>query len=442
MYAEMLEMDIEMLSNLNREQNEYEQLYQELTSIKWKALSRKKDESVSEEKKEKVKQLRDEVKKQVKDLIAAYYYEKPEEMLKDMEASHDTMQAFVALVQMFADAFAEKKRTRNLIDFNDMEQFALQILTEEKEGKLVPSIVAQEYQEQFAEVMIDEYQDSNLIQEAILTSVSTISKGKYNVFMVGDVKQSIYRFRLSRPELFMEKYENYSLEDGEKQRIDLHKNFRSCAEVLDSTNFIFEQIMRRELGGVEYDENAALYLGADYENLVREDGSLENEAELLLLDTSDAEIPDDLEEGTEFLDGTGKQLEAQMVAKRIKELVGKARVKDKETGEYRPAQYRDIVILSRSAKGWSDVFSTILNEEGIPAYAGSREGYFETYEVSVLLDYLQLLDNQRQDVPLAAVLTSPFVGLSAQKKTVHFTRRQNKAKDCRNFTDSWNISAN
>ncbi len=415
MYAEMLEMDIEMLSNLNREQNEYEQLYQELTSIKWKALSRKKDESVSEEKKEKVKQLRDEVKKQVKDLIAAYYYEKPEEMLKDMEASHDTMQAFVALVQMFADAFAEKKRTRNLIDFNDMEQFALQILTEEKEGKLVPSIVAQEYQEQFAEVMIDEYQDSNLIQEAILTSVSTISKGKYNVFMVGDVKQSIYRFRLSRPELFMEKYENYSLEDGEKQRIDLHKNFRSRAEVLDSTNYIFERIMRRELGGVEYDENAALYLGADYETLVREDGSLENETELLLLDTSDAEIPDDLEEGTEFLDGTGKQLEAQMVAKRIKELVGKARVKDKETGEYRPAQYRDIVILSRSAKGWSDIFSTILNEEGIPAYAGSREGYFETYEVSVLLDYLQLLDNQRQDVPLAAVLTSPFVGLSAQE---------------------------
>ena len=142
MYAEMLEMDIEMLSNLNREQNEYEQLYQELTSIKWKALSRKKDESVSEEKKEKVKQLRDEVKKQVKDLIAAYYYEKPEEMLKDMEASHDTMQAFVALVQMFADAFAEKKRTRNLIDFNDMEQFALQILTEEKDGSLVPSAVA------------------------------------------------------------------------------------------------------------------------------------------------------------------------------------------------------------------------------------------------------------------------------------------------------------
>ena len=443
MYAEMLEADMEMLSkivgkrhelesisNMTEEQGavqdvpdiqgntvEYQKLYQQLISLKWKVLSRKKDDSVSDTKREKVKQLRDEVKKQIKDLIATYFYESPDEMLKDMEASHDTMQAFIVLVQMFTDAFAEKKKARNLIDFSDMEQFALQILTDEdeKDGELVPSIVAQEYQEQFVEVMIDEYQDSNLIQEAILTSVSTVSKGKYNVFMVGDVKQSIYRFRLSRPELFMEKYETYSMEDGEKQRIDLHKNFRSRAEVLDSTNYIFRRIMRKELGGVEYDDQAALYLGADYEPIVRADGISENEAELLLLDPTEVEMPGDIEAGTEILDGTGKQLEALMVAKRIKELVGKAKVRDKESGEYRPAEYRDIVILSRSAKGWADVFAAVLAEEGIPAYAGSQEGYFETYEVSVLLDYLQLLDNQRQDVPLAAVLTSPFVGLTAQE---------------------------
>ncbi len=450
MYAEMLEADMAMLSGIVGQRHEqelisnmteepgavrdvvdmqgntvaYQKLYQQLTSLKWKVLSRKKDESVSDAKREKVKQLRDEVKKQIKDLIAAYFYEAPEEMLKDMEVSHDTMQAFIELVKMFADAFAEKKKARNLIDFSDMEQFALRILTEEKDGELVPSIVAQEYQEQFAEVMIDEYQDSNLIQEAILTSVSTVSKGKYNVFMVGDVKQSIYRFRLSRPELFMEKYETYSMEDGEKQRIDLHKNFRSRTEVLDSTNYIFKRIMRKELGGVEYDDQAALYLGADYEPIVRTDGTSENEAELLLLDSTEVEMPGDIEAGTEILDGTGKQLEALMVAKRIKELVGKAKVRDKETGEYRPAEYRDIVILSRSAKGWADVFAAVLAEEGIPAYAGSQEGYFETYEVSVLLDYLQLLDNQRQDVPLAAVLTSPFVGLTAQELAEIRTSRE------------------
>ena len=142
-----------------------------------------------------------------------------------------------------------------MIDFQDMEQFALQILTEEKDGSLVPSAVAREYQEQFEEVMIDEYQDSNLIQEAILTSVSTV---------VGDVKQSIYRFRLSRPELFMEKYDTYSQADSKKQRIDLDRNFRSREEVLDATNYVFEQIMHKSVGGVEYDARAALYPGADY----------------------------------------------------------------------------------------------------------------------------------------------------------------------------------
>ena len=411
MYGDMLEADREMLEGILAADT-FAGLYERILAVNWKRLSAKKDESVSPEKRDQVKALRDQVKKLVKDLAAAYFYERPEELLEDMESSYGVMKVFTELVIRFGQAFAEQKQSKNMIDFSDMEQFALRILTEEQEGELVPSLAAREYQEQFAEVMIDEYQDSNLIQEAILTSVSTVSRGKNNIFMVGDVKQSIYRFRLSRPELFMEKYETYDTGDSDRQRIDLHRNFRSRAEVLDSVNDVFRRIMRRELGGIVYDDQAALYPGADFEPLLREDGTSVNETELLLLDTSESELPEE-EDGAEYAKGTDRQLEARMVAKRIHALVKNAQVKDKKTGEYRKARYRDMVILTRSIRGWADVFSAVLMEEGIPAYAGSREGYFEAYEVSVLLDYLRLLDNQRQDVPLAAVLASPFAGLDA-----------------------------
>lgn len=411
MYGDMLEADREMLEGILAADT-FAGLYERILAVNWKRLSAKKDESVSPEKRDQVKALRDQVKKLVKDLAAAYFYERPEELLEDMESSYGVMKVFTELVIRFGQAFAEQKQSKNMIDFSDMEQFALRILTEEQEGELVPSLAAREYQEQFAEVMIDEYQDSNLIQEAILTSVSTVSRGKNNIFMVGDVKQSIYRFRLSRPELFMEKYETYDTGDSDRQRIDLHRNFRSRAEVLDSVNDVFRRIMRKELGGIVYDDQAALYPGADFEPLLREDGTSVNETELLLLDTSESELPEE-EAGAEYAKGTDRQLEARMVAKRIHALVKNAQVKDKKTGEYRKARYRDMVILTRSIRGWADVFSAVLMEEGIPAYAGSREGYFEAYEVSVLLDYLRLLDNQRQDVPLAAVLASPFAGLDA-----------------------------
>lgn len=402
MYADMLEADMAELDRL-MDAACFEEMYECIDSLKWKTLSRKKDESVSEKKREDVKALRDSVKKKIKDLKAAYFYEEPEEIFRDMADAYGTMQVFAELVIRFAEAFAQEKQSKNLIDFGDMEQFALRILTEEKDGELVPSVTAREYQEQFYEVMIDEYQDSNLIQEAILTSVSTVSQGKNNVFMVGDVKQSIYRFRLSRPELFMEKYDTYSTDDGEKQRIDLHKNFRSRTDVLDGVNYIFRQIMRRELGGIRYDDKAALYPGAKFEPDVDEAGESLQKMELILINPE-----------TETED-SARETEARIVARKIKEMVRSAKVTDRATGKLRKAEYRDIVILTRSIKGWADVFAAVLAEEGVPAYAGSKEGYFETYEVSVLLDYLQLLDNQRQDLPLAAVLTSPFAGLNVQE---------------------------
>ena len=401
MYGDMLDSDLEELERLQRAEN-FDAMYSAAAGFKWKRLSSRKDDTVSPDKKEKVRKLREQAKSLLKGMQEDYFYAPREVWQQDMQDALPSVVTLTELVKRFAHMLDEKKRLRNMIDFNDMEQFALAILTEEKDGELVPSAVAGEYQDRFDEVMIDEYQDSNLVQETILTSVSRVSRGEYNIFMVGDVKQSIYSFRLSRPELFMEKYNTYSLKDSVTQRIDLHKNFRSREEVLDSVNDIFRQIMKKELGGIEYDDSAALYPGAEFPPLPsgKEDFC---KSELLLLDKEDTG------------DGDERQAEARMIARRIRELIRDGVVLDKETREYRRVQYRDIVILTRSIRGWAEVFSSVLGEEGIPAYSVSREGYFETYEVSVLLDYLKILDNARQDLPLAAVLTSVFGGLNTRE---------------------------
>ena len=401
MYGDMLDSDLEELERLQRAEN-FDAMYSAAAGFKWKRLSSRKDDTVSPDKKEKVKKLREQAKSLLKGMQEDYFYAPREVWQQDMQDALPSVVTLTELVKRFAHMLDEKKRLRNMIDFNDMEQFALAILTEEKDGELVPSAVAGEYQDRFDEVMIDEYQDSNLVQETILTSVSRVSRGEYNIFMVGDVKQSIYSFRLSRPELFMEKYNTYSLKDSVTQRIDLHKNFRSREEVLDSVNDIFRQIMKKELGGIEYDDSAALYPGAEFPPLPsgKEDFC---KSELLLLDKEDTRGEDE------------RQAEARIIARRIRELIRDGVVLDKETREYRRVQYRDIVILTRSIRGWAEVFSSVLGEEGIPAYSVSREGYFETYEVSVLLDYLKILDNARQDLPLAAVLTSVFGGLDTRE---------------------------
>ena len=401
MYGDMLDSDLKELERLQRAEN-FDAMYSAAAGFKWKRLSSRKDDTVSPDKKEKVKKLREQAKSLLKGMQEDYFYAPREVWQQDMQDALPSVVTLTELVKRFAHMLDEKKRLRNMIDFNDMEQFALAILTEEKDGELVPSAVAGEYQDRFDEVMIDEYQDSNLVQETILTSVSRVSRGEYNIFMVGDVKQSIYSFRLSRPELFMEKYNTYSLKDSVTQRIDLHKNFRSREEVLDSVNDIFRQIMKKDLGGIEYDDSAALYPGAEFPPLPsgKEDFC---KSELLLLDKEDTRGEDE------------RQAEARMIARRIRELIRDGVVLDKETREYRRVQYRDIVILTRSIRGWAEVFSSVLGEEGIPAYSVSREGYFETYEVSVLLDYLKILDNARQDLPLAAVLTSVFGGLDTRE---------------------------
>lgn len=398
-YEKALYCDLEQIEALLKVKG-FSEMRNVITHIVWQKLGSNRGIVVDDKKLLRVKALREEVKNYIRKLVETYFYDDLQNLAKDMAYVHGNMKMLTNLVKRFAEQFVMEKRGKNLIDFNDMEQYALQILTKEENGLFIPSEVAESYQQKFAEVMIDEYQDSNYVQEAILTSVSGVSKGKHNVFMVGDVKQSIYRFRLSRPELFMEKFNSYSTEDGEKQRIDLHKNFRSRREVLDSTNFLFRQIMIPSFGGIAYDERAALYVGADYEDKPG------NETEVMLIETPEIKADERIE------------VEAEAIARRIKELMINHTVFDKNAGAYRPIRYGDIVILTRSAKGWTEVFSRVLGDAGIPTYASSKEGYFETPEIQLALNYLQILDNPKQDIPFTAILTSMFARFSSEELAI------------------------
>lgn len=406
-YRAALKSDDLILSEIAA-QKSLSALSQKMGEIAWKRLPPlRKSEEVDEEKAALVKTLREDVKGIIKDLQKYYFYADSEKLWMDMKDSGPVVQVLVDLVIEFSQAFAKRKRSKNIIDFSDMEHLALKILAREEEEGFVPSEAAEEYQEQLSEIMIDEYQDSNLLQEVILSSVSSVNRGRYNIFMVGDVKQSIYRFRLARPELFMEKFAAYP-EKEHCRRIDLHKNFRSRSEVLSSVNHIFRQIMTADLGGIVYDKTAELNVGAEYEDCTGK------ETEAILVHT---DWPEDESENLDR-DETERELEARAIAQRIKELVRTELVRDSQSGLKRPACYRDIVILTRSIRGVQNVFAEVLKEEGIPTYTDSKEGYFETMEIGLLLDYLKVLDNKRQDLPLAAVLRSPLAGLSDEALAV------------------------
>lgn len=398
-YLAAIESDQQIIEELKKAET-FLQLEQAFSKVgNWARLGVNKKGTVDPDLVEEVKALRNGWKKQLDDLKEMFFFQPYEEMQKDLEASVPLVEMLIQLVEEFSRLFAQKKADKNMIDFHDMEHFALQILTEKKDGEFVPTEASQNYQELFDEIMIDEYQDSNYIQETILTSVSRMHRGEYNIFMVGDVKQSIYRFRLSRPEIFMDKYNHYSLTEGPCQRIDLHKNFRSREEVLEATNFIFRKIMQENMGKITYDDAAALYVGADFPEGEGKEG------EILLLDLA--------EQKEEKVDA--KEWEAKMIAARIHQLMRSHKVWDRKKEEYRPLRYSDIVILTRTISGWADVIGNVLIQEGIPAYTASKEGYFETLEVGWILDYLKILDNFRQDIPLAAVLKSPFVMLSNEE---------------------------
>lgn len=419
-YLDALYHDKEQLESLGNLQT-YEEYYEVFRQFKFARLSNKKQEGVSQEKKDRAKSIRNEIKSTIQDIGKYYFFQTPEEMVKDIQAMKNVMEVLIEITKSFSKAYGKKKESKNLVDFNDLEHFCLNILVKKEEDKLVYTLPAKELSDYYEEILIDEYQDSNFVQETILNSISRERFGEPNRFMVGDVKQSIYKFRLARPEIFMGKYEHYEITDSKNQRIDLHQNFRSRNIILDSVNLIFEQIMTKRLGNITYDDKAALYPGADYGD---QKENVSEHTEVILIDPTkedndiieQEEVLSKFEGQDEELDA--KELEAKAIASRIKELthpVSGLLVLDKETKEYRRAQYKDIVILLRTMSNWSDVFAEILASEGIPAHAQTQTGYFDTLEIRTIINLLKIIDNPRQDIPFTAILRSAIVGLDSNQ---------------------------
>lgn len=396
-FERTIENDIQNLEELDTNLDSWDKAYNIANVLKWTNWPR--DSKVTLEQKEIAKEKRDNIKKKfnkLKDTILLYNSKTANE---DINTVYETMIILKKLVLQFSNKYQEMKKEKNIVDFNDIEHFALQILVK-KEGKnYKPTQVAINYMNKFDEIAIDEYQDSNLVQEYILNS---IAKGN-NIFMVGDVKQSIYKFRQARPELFLDKYNNYKLKKEEKGnlKIQLFKNFRSRKNILDITNLIFSNIMSKKLGDITYDENEYLNLGANYENPKDKTINYAGKTDCIVIDLKKQDEEDEEKENIEDM-----VLEAKLVAKEIQNLIKtKYQVYDKRIG-YRDITYKDIVILLRATSVLAPVYEKELNNLKIPVFSDTGTQYLETTEIQTMLALLKIIDNPMQDIPLVCVLRS------------------------------------
>lgn len=321
-----------------------------------------------------------------------------EGIFADMQGAGIQIRTLLKVAKVYAKRVSEVKREKGIIDFNDMEHFALSILVKKEDGKLVYTETADKLANRFEEILIDEYQDSNQLQEVILNAVSKtrLSGENNNIYMVGDVKQSIYKFRLACPELFIEKYDTYG-ETGDNVRIELQKNFRSRENVLECANDVFSHIMNKNFSGIGYDDSVRLNAGFPYPEYSDSNyGDEANKSTDVILISSENEE-----------EATTRELEADRLAKLIEGIVASGiNVYDSDENIYRPAEYRDIVILTRSVTGWADTFADALMDRGIPAYTDSSTGYFSVREIQVILSMLTIVDNPVQEISLAAAMMS------------------------------------
>ena len=428
-YEEALQSDYHLLQQFQQA------LDQDLSTL-WKAFEKisfvrlgRCSKETNKNLQEKVKSIREDIKKGIEDLQEKIFFQPFSEIQKDIKRLYPLLKCLKELILDFSNRFQNHKKEKNILDFNDIEHYALQILVQRQEDEIIPTVAAYELQERYEEILIDEYQDSNLVQETILRSISKIHQGQPNLFMVGDVKQSIYRFRLAKPELFIEKYQAYEDKNQtEGKRIDLSKNFRSREEILAGTNFIFKQLMSEYLGEIVYNEDAALYVGAAYPQPSKDiqvGGSIElhimEKDSLSEDDFSDSEESQDIENHTrvELEQLSQIELEGRMVAQKIQQLIYASQpeyqIWDAKEKKYRKVEYRDIVILLRTTHQWASVFQEQLTRYNIPVYTDATAGYFDSIEVKTILNVLHIIDNPRQDLPLIAVLRSPIVGFNANE---------------------------
>lgn len=411
MYLPTLMSDKVLIKNLNSV-NSYETYSKILCNLIWTPLSPKKDKNVSLEKRETAKNLRAEIKTNIDSIRKNYFFQLTDGMIEDIIGSKSVMNVLIDLTIEFSKAYVETKTTKNILDFNDLEHKALSILvTKNSDASYSPTPTAYDLSKYYEEIVIDEYQDSNLVQETILNSISREKFGQPNIFMVGDVKQSIYKFRLAKPEIFIEKYNTYLKNIDLYYLVDLHKNFRSRENVIDCINFIFEQIMDTKLGGISYSDKVALYSGAEFPPI---DNNYNTE--LMIVDLS-VDVLD--ESDKEEFDYTSKEFEAKAVADKIKSIIsGNFQIYDKDVKSYRNIKYKDIVILLRTVIGWADIFENVLMREGIAAHCNTSTGYFSTIEIQTVLSILNIIDNPRQDIALVAVLKSPIVQLTSEELAI------------------------
>lgn len=385
-YADVLRDDIKMLEELRQtiSQGDIAAVYSGFNRISYGRLPRV-GPGVDADLKEQAKDRRDEAKNLIRQVSGEYLFKEPEGLLTDLNEIYPLMEEFCALVMEFDREYQRRKGDKSLLDFNDLEHYALTVLSHPE--------AADSYRQKYQHIFVDEYQDSNEVQETLINCI----KQNHNLFLVGDIKQSIYRFRLADPGLFIQKLEQFKAEAGElNRRIDLSINFRSREEILNGVNYIFRHIMSPYLGEIEYGSRASLYPG------VKTPDTSAEVIELCLIDKNRADNEED-----ELMAAGDAEIEARVAAGKIKELLGRP-IYDPKGEEFRPMEYRDMVVLMRSTRNWINAFWEVFAAEGIPVYADLGSGYFEAGEITVVLNLLRLIDNRRQDIPLLSVMRSPI----------------------------------
>ena len=403
-YTGALQSDLLGINEMINSQD-FGELGRKIRTFSFEALSRKKDSGADPDIKEYVKGQRKLFKDYIGRLNDKIFLKEDDGIFEDMQGAGIQIRTLLKVAKVYAKRVSEVKREKGIIDFNDMEHLALSILVKKEDGKLVYTETADKLANRFEEILIDEYQDSNQLQEVILNAVSKtrLSGENNNIYMVGDVKQSIYKFRLACPELFIEKYDTYG-ETGDNVRIELQKNFRSRENVLECANDVFSHIMNKNFSGIGYDETVRLNAGFPYPEYSDSNyGDEANKSTDVILISSENEE-----------EATTRELEADRLAKLIEGIVSSGvNVYDADENIYRPAEYRDIVILTRSVTGWADTFADALMDRGIPAYTDSSTGYFSVREIQVILSMLTIVDNPVQEISLAAAMMSYFGGFTA-----------------------------
>ena len=386
----------------------FDQIWEELQDIKIPTLSRKAQPNASEENKDKVKKIKNNAAADLKALREGFFADRMENIIRQQEYLAPFAAMMTRLIRDFSQRYQEEKRDRNIMDFSDLEHYALRLLVEfhtDGEGELTytPTRLADELSAYYHEIVCDEYQDSNRIQDIILDALSSSRRGRHNRFMVGDVKQSIYRFRQADAGIFLEKYKSYA-ELDHCRRIDLGQNFRSRPHILEGVNEIFRRIMRREAGDIEYDEAASLKAGAAFPR----EGNYARDTDVMLIDFDENILGEDM---------SRLDLEAAAIAAKIRQITDPAKGLDvcTDDGQMRKAVYGDIAILLRSAAGRADAIASALTQRGIPAQAELSVGFFSAPEIMTMTALLSIVDNPRQDIPLAAVLHSPIGGMSSEE---------------------------